>query len=97
MLDDAQGSDDKTHLTPKAGAQPIPICTVMSDGSLKVQAPQIPLVELNRILLGAAGILTERTVQRAAAMERVLSSINQRFDGFDADTEQAIAAALGPR
>jgi hypothetical protein len=97
MLDDAQGSDDKTHLTPKEQVQPIPVCTVMSDGSLKVQASQIPLVDLSRLLLSAAGVLTERTVQRAAAMERVLVSISQRFDGFDAETEKAIATVLGAR
>jgi hypothetical protein len=97
MLDDAEGRDDKVHLTPKVEAQPIPVCTVMSDGSLKVQAAQIPLVELNRLLLSAAGILTERTVQRAASMERVLASVQRRFDGFDAETETAIATVLGAR
>jgi hypothetical protein len=95
---DAEISDaEKITLTPKPGAQPIPLCTVMSDGQVKVQAPQIPLVELNSALLQASSIITDRLVQRAAAMERVIRSVHMRFDGFDPETEQAIAAVLGSR
>jgi hypothetical protein len=94
---DIEGIGEKTTVSTKAGTQPIPVCVVMSDGSLKVQAPQIPLVELHRVLLQAASILTERTVQRASAMERVLLSVHQRFDGFDDETAQSMAAVLGAR
>lgn len=89
------GGAEKISLTPKPGAQPIPLCTVMSDGQVKVQAPQIPLVELNQALLTASNIITGRLVQRAAAMERVIRSLQQRFDGFDPETEQLMIAVLG--
>jgi hypothetical protein len=95
MLDDAEGGEKKITLTPKARAQPIPICTVMSDGQVKVPDPQMPLSELNRMLLTASGLITERLLQRAGAMEQVIRSIGQRFDGFDPETETAIAAVLG--
>jgi purine nucleoside permease len=95
MLDDAEAREGKQHLTPKPGAEPIPVVTVMSDATVKVQQPQMPLVDLNRVMLMASAILTERTVQRAAAMERLLQSIQQRFDGFDPATQQAFAAVLG--
>jgi hypothetical protein len=95
MDDEDGGPEKKISLTPKPGAQAIPLCTVMSDGQVKVQAPQIPLIELNGALLTASGIITERLVQRAAAMERVIRSLQQRFDGFDPETEQMMIAVLG--
>jgi hypothetical protein len=95
MLDNTEGSGEgKQRVTPRP-EEPIPLCTVMSDGSIKVQSPQTPLVDLNRTLLYASATLTERTVQRAAAMEQVIVSVQRRFDGFDDQTTHAMAAVLG--
>ena len=94
MLDDADGRDEKITLTPRV-LEPVPMCTVMSDGTLQVPDPHTPLVVLNRTLLSASAILTERTVQRAAGMEQVLGTVQRNFKGWDEETGVAIATVLG--
>jgi hypothetical protein len=102
MLDDTTREDKpekpgKARLTPKAPPPPVPVCTLMSDGSVALEDEQkrIPLLELNRLLLSASAVITERTAQRAAAMESVLGVVQARFDGFDPQTEKAMATVLG--
>jgi hypothetical protein len=86
---------EKQPLVEKSGATPMPVCTLLSDGSLRVEGSRVGLVELHRMLLMHASAIAERTVQRAAAMEQVLARIEQRFSGFDADTARALASVLG--
>jgi hypothetical protein len=86
---------EKATLKPRPQRQPAPVCTLFDNGQLRVEPSGIGLAELHRLLLGAAAQITERTLQRALAMERVLSAVQQRFDGFDAETAKAMAAALG--
>lgn len=74
--------------------EPEPVCTLFADGTIKVQQPQIKLLDLQRLLLMSAGSITERTLMRATQMEAVLTGIQARYSGFGPDTEAAIAAAL---
>jgi hypothetical protein len=91
MPNDVEEQSERIKVTPK----PVPICTLFEDGSLKVVGRGIGLLELQRLLLSASGSIAERTLQRAAAMEQVLTMVQQRFDGFDPATEKAMAAVLG--
>jgi hypothetical protein len=86
---------EKVTLTPKPQRQPVPVCTLFDNGYMKVEPTGVGLTELHRLLLGAAAQITERTLQRAVTMERVLVAVQRGFDGFDQETGQAIAAALG--
>lgn len=91
----ADPQDEKITLTPRLQRQPVAVATLFDSGQLRVEPCGIGLTELHRLLLGAAAQITDRTLQRAVAMERVLVAVQQRFDGFDAETAQAIAAVLG--
>jgi hypothetical protein len=73
--------------------RPTPVCTLMNDGSVQVEQDQIPLLTLQRMLLGAASNITASAVQRAANMERTLAMVQARF-ALPEDAERAIAAAL---
>jgi hypothetical protein len=87
----------RTKLTPRP-AEPIQVCSLFSDGGIRVeQGSGLSLIELQRILFTAALSITDRTIQRGAAMERVLAGIHARYEGLDAETEQAIATVLGQR
>lgn len=99
MLDDTEQHSDppKATLSPRPEAKPVPICTVMSDGSIQVVGKGIGAVELNRLLLATAAAVTDRAVTQAVALQRVLAMINSRFDGFDEETAQAIASVLNPQ
>jgi hypothetical protein len=91
MPNDVEERPEKTTLKPKA----VPICTLFADGSLKVEGQGIGLIELQKILLSSVASISERTLQRAAAMEHVLTMVQQRFDGFDPATEKAMTTVLG--
>jgi hypothetical protein len=87
----------KTTLTQRK-PEPAPVCTVFSDGAIRVESNTgLSLVELQRLLLASALSITDRTVQRGAAMERVLMLIQSRYDGFDPEVEHSIATVLGQR
>jgi len=86
---------DKVTLTPRPQRQPVPVCTLYDTGQFRVEPGTVGLLELYRLLLGAAAQITDRTLQRAVAMERVLATVQQRFQGFDPETAEAIAAVLG--
>jgi len=80
---------EKATLVPKPGATPVPLCTVMSDGSMKINGA-VSAVELARVLLQAVAGLTERVMQRGIESDRLLLTIRQRYDGLDEETEQAL-------
>jgi hypothetical protein len=82
-------------VTPRPQRQPVAVCTLYDNGYLKVEPTGIGLAELHRLLLGASSQFTERTLQRAVTMERVLVAVQRGFDGFDHETSTAIAVALG--
>jgi hypothetical protein len=88
---------EKLTLTPRQ-AEPTPVCTLFSDGGIRVeQGTGLSLMELQRLMLASVLSISDRTVQRAVAMERVISMIQERYDGFDPETEQAIGTVLGQR
>jgi hypothetical protein len=91
---------DKMTLRPREQVpqEPTPVCTLFSDGGIRVEnGVGLTLIELQRLMLASVLSISDRTVQRGAAMERVLAGIQQRFDGFDPETEDAIATVLGQR
>jgi len=88
---------DKTTLTEKPGTAPTPICTIMSDGSVRVTGAQVHAVDLLRVLLQALAGLTERCVTRGMESERLLLRIRDRYAGLDEETEQALSALFPTR
>jgi hypothetical protein len=86
---------EKITLIEKPEAKPTPVCTVFNDCSIRVDGKGIGLIELQRLLLGAAVQVMDRTVQRAVAMEGALIRVHTRFDGLDEETDAAIRQVLG--
>jgi hypothetical protein len=96
MLDDTD-TPEKATLTPRT-VEPTPVCTLMSDRSLKLEpGVQTNAIELQNLLLSAAGTIAAGIVMRAMNAERVLASIEKRFTGLDVETEQAIDRVLRDR
>ena len=91
MNDVSQPPPERIALTPKS---PTPLCTMMSDGSLSINAAQIDPLELQRMLLSAAAQVSAEIYQRSMVAERMLSRIAQRFEGFDQETQQALEQLL---
>jgi hypothetical protein len=94
MLDDTEAVEKPT-LTPRPKIEPTPICTLMSDGSLKFlnDAPMNP-IDLQRMLLSAAAVITARIAQHAALATNTLAAIRQDFQ-LNEETEHAIQNVLG--
>jgi hypothetical protein len=79
-------------------AEAVPICTLYSDGAIRVEdRAGVSLMELQRLLLASVLSIADRTAQRATGMERLLGAIQTRFELGDPELEEAIAAALGQR
>ena len=94
MLDDTD-APEKPILTPKQ-IDPIPVCTLMSDRSLKLEpGTQTNVLELQGLLLSAAASLATDVVRRAVTAEQMLASIKHRYDGLDPETAAAIDRVLG--
>lgn len=85
--------ESRIPVTPKAAPA---LVTLMADGSLTVLQDNVALLDVQRLLLTAAATITERTISRAAHMERVLAGLQARYDGFGEDMDRAIALALNP-
>lgn len=93
MLDDTE----KAPLTPKRKAEAQPVCTLMDDCSLRLIEPDARLnpLDLQRMLLSAAAHVTMQVMQHALLANRVLAGIQEKFDGFDEETVNAIRSVLG--
>lgn len=99
MLDDVQEPPpppDKTTLTPKEQPKPLPVVTVLSDGTIRVDNAEVGLGQVYSLLLNAAAGITGHAINRAMTLERMLATIRTRFDGFDDETLAAINRALAP-
>jgi hypothetical protein len=94
MLDDTEAAEKPT-LTPRpAPPVPTPICTLMSDRSLKLEpGAATNLMELQSLLLSAAAMLTLDVVRRAQTSEQLLFSIQAKF-ALDPEIDLAINRAL---
>jgi hypothetical protein len=96
MLDSTQEvSPEKVTLTSRPEVKPTPICTVMTDGSLKIEQSNISPLDLQRLLLSSAAHVTAQVLQRSMQGDRILAVISQRFEGFDEETEAAMRQHLG--
>jgi hypothetical protein len=85
-------AEPKLVATPKP---PMPICTLLSDGSIQVEQEQISMLDMQRMLLVAAGNITGRVMQRAAGLERTLTGVYARYS-FNEETDRVIRSALSP-
>ena len=94
MLDnntkDNEHEPDKITLTQRPEPQVVPVCTVLSDGTVRVEGQSMSPLDLQRLLMAAAVAITHASMQRVVSLERMLLLIRQRFDGFDRDTLAAL-------
>lgn len=94
MLDDTEKPDRPT-LTPKIKAEPQPLCTVMTDCSIRFESDlRVTPLDLQRMLLSAAANVTAQVMQRSMLSERLLAKISAGFDGLDDETQRAINTVL---
>ena len=101
MLDDAQTPldpppPDKVTLTPKDLPKPTPVVTVLSDGTIRMDARDVGLGQVYGLLMNGAAGITAHTINKAMRLERMLITIRDRFDGWDEETLEAINRALAP-
>ena len=72
---------------------PPTVCTVLADGTVQVSQDQIPLFEVQRLLLTGVANTTTQFMRHAARLERLLTMVHSRFD-LGPDLEQEIVKAL---
>jgi hypothetical protein len=96
MLDDTAIPEKKIEVTPRPEMiQPVPVCTLMSDGTFRVELTGVSIDSLQQLMLSAASSIMSMTIKRAVDMESALRRVRGRFQGFDEETNAAIALALG--
>lgn len=87
--------NDRATVSPRPEAQPVPVCTIMSDGTFRVEAQGIGFMDLYRLIEQAGLNMVDRAIGRAAAMESVLVRIKTRYQGFDDETATDLDRVLG--
>jgi hypothetical protein len=87
---------EKQTLTPRE-QPPYPVFTVHSDGRIELHRRDFAPIDLQRVLLNTALIVTSDAFRTSDARGRVLSKIQDRFDGFGEELDAEMATVLGQR